>query len=73
MKGQEKTKKGRIYLSKGVSIDPGLFDLAQNRAESLGLKWSEYVVGCLKRDLVSGGDFIIPSQQIIKEKRGTED
>jgi hypothetical protein len=59
-------KPGRVYLSKGISIDLELFDLAQERAEALGLKWSEYVVGCLKRDLVSDGDFVIPSQKVIK-------
>lgn len=64
-----KKKPGRVYLSKGVSIDPHLFQEAQERAESLGLKWSEYVVGCLKRDLAAKGDFVIPSHQVIKEKK----
>jgi hypothetical protein len=68
-KGKPAKQSGRTFISKGISIDPQFYDAAMARAESLGMKWSEYVTGCLKRDLAHGGDFVIPSHQVISPKK----
>jgi len=53
-------------FAKSLSIDPQVYQLATKRADGLGLRWSEYVVGCIRRDLATGGNFIIPELKFNK-------
>jgi hypothetical protein len=55
-------KDGRVYLSKGISVEPMLFDAAMKRATELRMSWSEYVRRCMESDLASGGDMKISSR-----------
>ena len=50
---------GRTALSRGVSIDPQLYERAEARWKSLGMVWSEYVRRCIEADLREGGSMVI--------------
>lgn len=52
-------KTRRVYLSKGLSIHPEIYQEAVERSEALGLSFSQYVAQCLRRDLQVGGDFTV--------------
>ena len=56
--GRRKTT-GRVYKSKGLSMDPELLRDAEERAASLKLSFSDYVRRCLVQDISSGGKFVI--------------
>lgn len=53
-----KTEKKK-HIPKGLSINPDLYAQAVERAESLGMSFSEYVVRTVTRDIEKGGDFVI--------------
>ena len=59
MKKPQKSSQKRIYLSKALSIHPADFDLIAERARSLGLNFSQYLVMCAKRDAEKGGHLVI--------------
>lgn len=52
-------KGGRQCMSKSVSFHPEVLASAKERARSLRMSFSEYVVRCLQQDMESGGNFII--------------
>lgn len=44
-------KSGRTHVNQGVSFPPDLLADAKERAEKLGLAFSQYVQKCVERDL----------------------
>lgn len=56
--GRNKTT-GRIYKSKGLSLDPELWQRAEARAAELGWSFSEYARRCIEDDIRRGGDIIV--------------
>lgn len=57
-----KTKKGRTYRSRGLSVPPDVDELIEQRIRSLGIRFSTYVIECVRRDLQAGGGFeILPA------------
>jgi hypothetical protein len=58
-KSAQAKKTQRVYLSKGLSIHPKIYEEAVERSDALGLSFSQYVAQCLRRDLQAGGDFTV--------------
>ena len=55
----KKTKSGRVFLTKGMSVDPVMYKAAMTRAAELRMTFSEYVRRCMEADLATGGDLHI--------------
>lgn len=65
-----KTKKGRTYRSRGLSVPPDIDALIDARIRSLNLPFSRYVISCVRRDLQSGGHFTIsPDEEPLPPNR----
>lgn len=58
-KKPRKSSQKRIYLSKALSIHPADFEVLSERARSLGLNFSQYLVICAKRDAERRGSLVI--------------
>jgi hypothetical protein len=59
-KTEKKAKaSGRVYLSKGLSVDPVLADEISKRAAELRMSWSEYLCRCAEAEISRGGAFKI--------------
>lgn len=56
--GRNKTT-GRIFKSKGLSLNPELWKRAEARATELGWSFSEYARRCIEDDLRRGGDVVV--------------
>jgi hypothetical protein len=57
----------RVFLSKGISIDPESWELAQKRIKELRMTWSAYVRGCVEIEIVNGL-MSIPRRFILEER-----
>lgn len=58
-KTPRKSSQKRTYLSKALSIHPADFEVISERARSLGLNFSQYLVICAKRDAERRGSLVI--------------
>lgn len=58
----KKSSQKRTYLSKALSIHPADYDLLMERARSLGLNFSQYIVRCAKLDAQRKGPMVIEPQ-----------
>lgn len=64
MKKPRKSSQKRIYLSKALSIHPADFEIISERARSLGLNFSQYIVICAKRDAERKGALTIDPHSV---------
>lgn len=62
-----KDEKSTLAIPKAVSIKPALYEEARNKAESLGLSFSQLVCFLIKEELKKEGDFTISADQEKKE------
>jgi len=62
-----KEEKSTLAIPKAVSIKPALYKEAREKAESLGLSFSQLVCFLIKEELKKQGDFTISADN---EKEG---
>lgn len=71
-KTPRKSSQKRVYLSKALSIHPADFEVISERARSLGLNFSQYLVICAKRDAERRGSLVIDPHSPNPPEKGSE-
>lgn len=55
----KKTKNGRTFTTRGISIHPDTLERAVARCKSLNMGWSFYITQLIENDLRTEGTFVI--------------